>query len=131
MTTTEERIERQPLPASKSDAGGVLDILYDTLDVVSELDPDLLDSYSSAGRAVSSLAAAARAAAAALGAAPGIALGHASGVVVVRDLVAAVSLLELAASRRDGDPDRDVVEGVARRARTAHDQFLLAVPMTR
>lgn len=128
MTITMDRIETQPFPASGKDAGGVLGILHATVDAVAELDPDLLHSHTCAGHAVVTLAGAARAAAAVLGAEPGTALRTASGVVVVRDLVAAVSLLELAASRRGGPSNPRALQQITRRATTAHGQFLRAVP---
>ncbi|MPZ63347.1 MAG: hypothetical protein GEU93_19100 [Propionibacteriales bacterium] len=129
MTITMIRIETQPLLAGRSDAGGVLGTLHDTLDAVSELDPDLLHSHTCAGHAVVTLAGAARAAAAALGTEPGTALREAPGVVVVRDLVAAVSLLELAASRRGGSSDRRALQQIRRRANTAYGRFLHSVPV--
>ncbi|NEE02980.1 hypothetical protein [Phytoactinopolyspora halotolerans] len=128
MTITMSRIETQPYPASNSDADGVLGTLHDTLDTVSELDPDLLHSDTLAGHAIVTLAGAARAAVTALGTASGTALREASGVVVVRDLVAAVSLLELAVSRRGGPSDPRALEQIARRANTAYGRLLLAAP---
>lgn len=127
MTITMNRIETQPL-AGNTEADGVLGTLHDTIDAVSELDPDLLHSHTSAGHAVVTLAGTARAAAEALGAAPGTALRAASGVVVVRDLVAAVSLLDLAASRRNGLSDPRALRQITDRANTAYARFLLAVP---
>jgi len=128
VTITMNRIEPQPLQAGRSDMRGVLDILYDALGAVSELDPDLLHSHTSAGQAVVALAGAARASAAALGAEPGDALRSAPGVVVVRDLVAAVSLLELAASRRGGPSDPRALQQITRRATAAYDRLLLSIP---
>jgi hypothetical protein len=127
MTITLNR-ETQPLPVTRSDAEGVLGILRDTVIAVSELDPDLLHSHTSAGDAVVTLAGVARAAAAALGADPGTALRTASGVVVVRDLVAAASLLELAVSRLGGPADPRALQQVTSRATTAYGRFLLSVP---
>jgi len=85
----------------------LLEVLHDALLACAELDPDLLHSTTAAGRAATSLAGLARSAVAALGAAPGTALHNGPGVVVIRDLVRAVTLLELAAA---GSP-----ESVARR----------------
>jgi hypothetical protein len=127
MTISINHIETQPLPASRTDAGELLNILHDTVDAVAELDPDLLHSHTHAGHAVVALAGAARAAAEALGTEPGTTLRTAPGVVVVRDLVAAVSLLELAASRRRPSDPR-ALQQVSRRASTAHGRLLLAVP---
>jgi hypothetical protein len=128
MTITLNRIETQPLPATRSDAKGVLGILRDTVVAVSEVDPDLLHSHTSAGHAVVTLAGVARAAAAALGADAGTALRTASGVVVVRDLVVAVSLLELAASRHGASSDPRALEQITSRANTAYGHFLLSAP---
>lgn len=128
MTISTSHIETQPFPASNSDADGVLGILHDTLDAVSELDPDLVHSHTSAGHAVVTLAGVARAAAAAMGTEPGTALRTAPGVVVVRDLVAAVSLLEFAASRSGGPSDPRLLQQITRRANTAYGRFLLSVP---
>jgi hypothetical protein len=127
MTISMSRIET-PLPAGNSDADRVLGILHDTLYAVSELDPDLLSSHTSAGDAVVTLSGMARAAAAAMGTEPGTALRTAPGVVVVRDLVAAVSLLELAASRRGGPSDLRLLQQTRHRANTAYGQLLLSVP---
>jgi len=128
MTITMNHFETQPFPTSNSDADRVLGILHDTVDAVAEVEPDLLHSHTSAGHAVVTLAGAARAATAVLGTDPGTTLRTASGVVVVRDLVAAVSLLELAASRRGGPSDPRALQQITRRATTAHGQFLRAVP---
>ncbi|WP_129669062.1 hypothetical protein [Phytoactinopolyspora endophytica] len=128
MTITMNRIETQPFLPSNSDADGVLGTLRDALGTVSELDPDLVHSDTCAGHAIVTLAGAARAAATALGTAPGTVLREGSGVVVVRDLVAAVSLLELAASRRGGPSDPRALEQIARGANTAYSRLLLAAP---
>lgn len=128
MTVTMNPIETHPFQVGLRDADGVLDTLHDTLDAVADLDPDLLHSHTSAGHAVVALAAAARAAAASLGADPGTPLREAPGVVVVRDLVAAVSLLEHAASRGGGPPESRTLLEITRRAATAYGLLLLAVP---
>jgi hypothetical protein len=128
MSITMDAIETQPLSVSTGEVDGLLGILHDTVDAVAELDPDLLHSHTSAGDAVLTLAGAARAAAEVLGSEPGVALRTAPGVVVVRDLVAAVSLLETASSRRIGGWDPRALKPIARRADVALGQFLLAVP---
>lgn len=135
MTITAERLESPPSRPRTCRGEGVLetlrDTLHDTLDVVSGLDPDLLHSHGRAGHAVVNLAGAARDAAEALGTAPGNALGTAPGVVVVRDLVAAASLLELAASRRDRAPATDALQQIAHRADDAYEELLRVLPAPR
>ena len=64
---------------------------------LAHLDPDLLHANTAAGRAVVTLASIARSAAGSLGADPGPFLTSGPGVVVVRDLVAAVQLFDRAA----------------------------------
>jgi hypothetical protein len=128
VTSTISHIETQRFPTDSSDTDGVLDTLRDTLDTVAELDADLLHSDTSAGHALVTLAQAARSAAAALGAEPGTGLRAAPGVVVVRDLVAAVSALELAASRRSWPSDLRVLQEIARRVNAAYGRLLLSVP---
>lgn len=128
MTITINRIESRRLPADRNDVDGVLATLRDTVDAVSELDPDLLHSHTPVGHAVVTLAGVARAAAATLGADAGTPLRTASGVVVVRDLVAAVSLLELAASRPGASSDPRALQQITSRANTAHARLLLSAP---
>ncbi len=127
MTIDVERIPTQPIRTSTRTADALLAVLHDTVDAVAELDPDLLDSSTFAGSAVLALAEAARAATAALGGAPRTTLLEAPGVVVVRDLVAAVSLLEHAASRGDAVPAPDTLPQIVRRAGAAHGRFLTAI----
>ncbi len=79
--------------------------LRGALAAVAELDPDLLGSGTPAGRAAVPMAGTARAAVAALGGDAGVALTHAPGVVVGRDLSAATSLL---AAARPGDAPASV-----------------------
>jgi hypothetical protein len=128
MTITVDTAQSQPLPTSAGDASEVLSMLYDTVDTIAELDPDLLHSRTPIGHAIVTLAGAARAAAAALGAAPGPTLRDAPGVVVVRELVAAVSVLELATGRRVAAADPRGLQLIARQVRTAYGRYLLAVP---
>ena len=70
--------------------------LREAVVVCAQEDPDLFHSSSAAGREVLALAARARAAAGALGVDPGTCLTSGPGIVVVRDLVAAVQLLDRA-----------------------------------
>ena len=70
--------------------------LHDALLACAQEDPDLFHSSTAAGRALLALASRARSAAGALGVDPGTCLTSGPGVVVVRDLVAAVRLLDAA-----------------------------------
>jgi hypothetical protein len=72
----------------------------DALAMVAGEDPDRFGSDTAAGRALLSLAARARFAAATRGADSGTPLTAGPGVVVVRDLVAAVRLLDSAVAAR-------------------------------
>lgn len=76
----------------------LLRVLHDALCACAELDPDLFHSTTAAGRVATSIAGLARSAVAALGADPGTALRDGPGVVVIRDLAHAVTLLELASA---------------------------------
>jgi hypothetical protein len=78
------------------------------LSAVAELDPDLLGTRTPAGRAAVPMAGTARAAIATLGGDAGMALTHAPGVVVGRDL--AVATAQLAAV-----PASDATPSAARR----------------
>lgn len=128
MTTTIIHLETHELPARTDDSAEVLDTLRATVVAVGELDPDLLHSHTPAGRAVVTLAAAARGATAALGAEAGTSLRTAAGVVVVRDLVAAVSLLELARSRTDAPSTPRALQEIRRRADAAYARLLFSAP---
>ena len=85
------------------------------------LDPDLLHASTAAGRAVLSMASIARSAAGSLGADPGTFLTSGPGVVVIRDLVAAVQVLDRSA--QDAAVDDSLVEA----ARTAYVALLAAL----
>lgn len=78
-------------------AGGpvLLALLRDMVGSSTDLDPDLLHSTMPAGRAVLTIAATARAHAAVLGADAGTPLTDGPGIVVMRDLVRALGLLEM------------------------------------
>lgn len=86
--------------AKASATAPLLEVLRDALCACAELDPDLLHSSTAAGQAATSLAVLARSAVAVLGGDPGTRLHDGPGVVVIRDLVHAVMLLELAAAAR-------------------------------
>jgi hypothetical protein len=73
--------------------------LHAAISACAELDPDLLHSTTELGSTVVSLASIARAASRALGVDAGTDLNSGSGVMVVRDLVAAVQVLEIAVTR--------------------------------
>ena len=90
----------------------VLGVLHRALSACAELDPDLLHSTTAAGRAATSLAGLARSAVGALGADPGVALHNGPGVVVLRDLVRAVTLLEVAAAGSSENIDRPDPDGL-------------------
>ncbi len=116
MTTTLTSIEIAEAGTTQVATARALALLGDAATTCAELDPDLLHSTTVAGRAVVCLASLARSAAAALGACPGPVLRDGPGVVVVRDLVRAATLLESAASGPRGDDDDDpsrIVELVA------------------
>lgn len=125
MTTTvdAQRIPNQQLPVAV-DVHDVLDVLRATVGHVAELDPDRLCSGTAAGDALLALAGVARATSTALGDEPGTVLRAGPGVVVVRDLTSAVSLVQRTAARHGGRCPHVPAE-LARRARTGHGRFLL------
>jgi hypothetical protein len=90
----------------------VLEVLHHAISACAELDPDVLHSTTAAGRAATSLAGLARSAVAALGADPGVSLHNGPGVVLLRDLVHAVTLLELAAAGSPENIDRPDPDGL-------------------
>jgi hypothetical protein len=78
-------------------------LMYDALSVADDDFPDAFDGGTTKGRTLLALAALARRAAGALGADPGITVLAGPGPVVVRELAAAIRLLDRAAtSARDG-----------------------------
>lgn len=116
MTTTLTRIEIAEAGTPQVATARALAVLGDAATTCAELDPDLLHSATVAGRAVICLASLARSTASALGAYPGPVLRDGPGVVVVRDLVRATTLLESAASGPHSDNDDEpsrIVELVA------------------
>jgi len=81
-------------------------LLYDALSVAEDDFPDAFDGGTTRGRTLLALAALARQAAGALGADPGLTVLAGPGPVVVRELGAAIRLLDRAASARGaGDLD--------------------------
>ncbi len=112
MTLTLPLVDVAEPVADGTAAAPVLEVLHHALSACAELDPDLLHSTTAAGRAATSLAGLARSAVAALGADPGAPLRNGPGVVVVRDLVQAVTLLELAAAGSPEGVDRPDPDGL-------------------
>lgn len=96
--TTPETGRRRPTDApTTTPTEGILATLRTALQALADVDPDALDSRAPVGRATLPLAGTARSAVAALGGDPGMALTHAPGIVVGRDLVAATTLLDTTA----------------------------------
>ena len=81
-----------------SDIDDIRALLHDALDVAADDSADLFDGGTATGKTLLALAALARQTAGALGADPGITVLAGPGVVVVRELAAAVRLLDQAAS---------------------------------
>lgn len=99
-TLTGTPIQSQATPTA---SGMLLAVLSDALSACEEQDLDLLHGRSHAGASLIRLSALARRAAAALGTDAGVHLTDGSGVVVVRDLVAATRLLARTAERTATD----------------------------
>lgn len=114
----------------EGDLAVMLAILHAVLDEVAWLEPDGLHSREPAGHELVTLAAAARAAVAAVGAEPGAALRQGPGVVVVRDLVDAVTLLERVGRAQLSGDDRAVLAGLARGIAESRDRFRASLPPT-
>jgi hypothetical protein len=91
-----------PTAPRAAPTAALLSVLDDALSACADADPADLHTGTAAGRAATALAALARTAAAALGAEPGTCLLAGPGVVVVRDLTAAVRLLARRAADDDG-----------------------------
>lgn len=108
-----------PAGSDNSTARRLLRDLADVCAWVAELDPDRLGSTTPSGRLLSALAELARTATAQLGSPAGPPLGHAPGIVVVRDLAGATRQLERAATAATGgtcDADLASVSGGLRAA---------------
>jgi hypothetical protein len=89
-----------------SDIDDIRALLHDALEVAADDSADLFDGGTTTGKTLLALAALARQTAGALGADPGITVLAGPGVVVVRELAAAVRLLDQTASDRPvGDLD--------------------------
>jgi hypothetical protein len=105
MTTTMLHTDSRTLTTT-SGVDDLRALMYDALSVADDDFPDAFDGGTTRGRTLLALARLARQAAGALGADPGIAVLAGPGPVVVRELAAAVRLLDrAAASGRTGDLD--------------------------
>ena len=101
-------------------------VLYDALSTAEDDFPDAFDGGTTKGRTLLALAALARRAAGALGADPGITVLAGPGPVVVRELAAAIRLLDRAADGGAGD-----LAGFLPAAKALHAQLHDAVPTRR
>jgi hypothetical protein len=123
MTTTMLHTD-STTPTTTSGVDDLRALMYDALSVADDDFPDAFDGGTTQGRTLLALARLARQAAGALGADPGIAILAGPGPVVVRELAAAVRLLDrAAASGRTGDLD-----GLLATAKGLHAQLHEAVP---
>lgn len=102
-TPTPSPARPESVPALRGAA--LLSVLRDVVRAATDLNPDLLHSTLPAGRAVIRLATAARADAAASGIDAGTPLTSGPGIVVMRELVQALGLLESAVGPRAAAPD--------------------------
>lgn len=99
MTAVIDHTEIESRPTSvASPTGMLLATVHEAVSACAEYDPDLLGFQSVAGRALVALAELARTAAAILGAPFGTSLSDGPGVVVLRDAVAAIRTLQVAAT---------------------------------
>ncbi|WP_448625162.1 hypothetical protein [Geodermatophilus sp. URMC 64] len=118
MTTTLVRTDS----TTRTPSGAELlrELMHDALTVAADDAAESFDSRTATGRTLLSLAAVAREAAGALGTEPGMPLTSAPGVVVVRELAAAVRLLD-----RAGTPDAEAgaVDGLLPAAKALHAQL--------
>ena len=106
MTTTMLHTGSTSTTLTTSGVDDLRALMYDALSVADDDFPDAFDGGTTKGRTLLALAKLARQAAGALGADPGIAVLAGPGPVVVRELAAAVRLLDrAAASGRTGDLD--------------------------
>ena len=118
MTTTLVRTDSTTRTATSAEL--LRELMHDALTAAADDAADSFDSRTATGRTLLSLAAVARTAAGALGTEPGIPVTSAPGVVVVRELAAAVRLLD-----RAGTPDAETaeVEGLLPAAKALHAQL--------
>jgi hypothetical protein len=114
-----------------SDAEQLRVLLHDALSVAADDAADSFDGGTSTGRALLGLAALARQAAGAFGAAPGITVLAGPGVVVVRELAAAVRLFDQAADQAAGAGRAADVDGLVSTAKGLHAQLHEAVAAPR
>jgi hypothetical protein len=103
-------------------------MMYDALSVADDDFPDAFDGGTTKGRTLLALAAVARQAAGALGADPGITVLAGPGPVVVRELAAAIRLLDRAAASDRGAGD---LEGFLPTAKALHARLHEAVSARR
>jgi hypothetical protein len=103
-------------------------LMYDALSVAEDDFPDAFDGGTTKGRTLLALAALARQAAGALGADPGITVLAGPGPVVVRELAAAIRLLDRAAASDRGAGD---LGGFLPTAKALHARLHEAVPARR
>lgn len=119
-----------PVPAQTEGArdtrgSTLLAVLRDVVAAGAELDPDTLHSTLPAGRAVLTLAAAARAHAARRGADAGTCLTDGPGIVVMRELVQVLALLERTVDLQAAPADPTI--GLPRALADAYRRFLQIV----
>ena len=103
-------------------------VLYDALSYAEDDFPDAFDGGTTKGRTLLALAALARQAAGALGADPGITVLAGPGPVVVRELAAAIRLLDRSAASSRGAGHLD---GLLPTAKALHARLHEAVPVRR
>ena len=101
-------------------------LLYDALSVADDDFPDAFDGGTTKGRTLLALAALARQAAGAMGADPGITVIAGPGPVVVRELAAAIRLLDRTATSAGGAAD---LNGFLPTAKALHARLHAAVPV--
>ena len=102
-----------------SDIDDIRALLHDALEVAADDSADLFDGGTTTGKTLLALAALARQTAGALGADPGITVLAGPGVVVVRELAAAVRLLDQVTS----DGAAGDLDGVRASAKGLHAQL--------
>jgi hypothetical protein len=122
MTTTTLRTD-----SSTTGLDDLRALMYDALSVAEDDFPDAFDGGTTNGRTLLALAALARRAVGALGGDPGITVLAGPGPVVVRELAAAVRLLDRAVTER-GSGDLD---GFLPAAKALHARLHDAVPTRR
>jgi hypothetical protein len=119
MTTTMLRTD-SPIRTTTSGGDDLRALMHEALSVAADDSSDSFDGGTTTGRTLLALAALARQAAGALGADPGITVLAGPGVVVVRELAAAVRLLDRAVASDRGAGDLD---GLLATAKGLHAQL--------